>query len=59
MSSLTDEELLSGLWWSDPEYGPAVGALWRDYVERRREWDRYKAEVATSLRHLQRVTYDD
>lgn len=54
---LTDDELLRGLWWGDEEFGPAVNALWREYVERRRGWMDYKCEVATALRHLHRVSF--
>lgn len=53
---LTDDELLGGLWWGDDEFGPAVNALWRDYVEKMHEWNQFRSEVATALRHLHRVT---
>lgn len=41
-NDLTDDELLRGLWWGDPEFGPAVNALHREYVERRHAWMDYK-----------------
>lgn len=47
---------LGGLWWSDEEFGPAVEALWHEYVERMHEWQRYETEVATALGHLLRVS---
>jgi hypothetical protein len=46
---------LEGLWWGDEEFGPAVDALWREYIDRRHEWLRYETEVATALGHLRRV----
>ncbi len=54
--ALTDAELLSGLWWGDQEFGPAVNALWLDYVDRMHAWEKFQSEVASALRHLHRVT---
>lgn len=41
--------VLNGLWWGDPEFGPAVDTLWREYVDRRHAWVEYENSVATAL----------
>lgn len=46
----SDDELLSGLWWSDPEYPAWAGPLWTEYVDRMHSWNKYRAGVATMLR---------
>jgi hypothetical protein len=40
---------LTGLWWNDAEFGPAVDELWRSYVSKRHEWDQYESDVAKAL----------
>ena len=52
VAPLSDDELLSGLWWGDPEWPTFANGLWREYVERKHEWMEYRAAVATVLRNL-------
>ena len=47
---LTDDQILSGLWWNDPEYPEWCGLLWREYVEKKHAWNDYRRGVATVLR---------
>ena len=53
---LSDDEVLSGLWWSEPEYPDWCGTLWREYVERKHAWNDYRAAVATVLRSANPTT---
>lgn len=48
---LTDEELLRGLWWSDPEFDPAACAVWMAWVEEKHAFEAKKQGFATVLRH--------
>lgn len=47
---LTDDEILSGLWWGDPEWPAWCDGIWREYVERMHEFNHYRSAVATLLR---------
>lgn len=47
---LTDEDLLSGLWWGDSEYPPAAEEAWKSYVDEMHEWERRKSMYASALR---------
>lgn len=51
-NELTDDELLSGLWWGDPEFHPLANDIWRGYINDRAKWDRQKAEYAIMLRYM-------
>lgn len=56
---LTDDELLDGLWWGDPEWPPFADGLWRHYVQRMHEWNAFKKSVATVLRSLEPIPTGD
>ncbi len=47
---LTDDQLLDGLWWGDPEWPAWCDGIWREYVERMHEFNHYRSAVATLLR---------
>lgn len=47
---MTDDELLDGPWWGDPEWPAWCDGIWRGYVERMHEWNTYRRAVATLLR---------
>lgn len=47
---LTDDELLSGLWWSDSAFHASTGVLWERYVQRKHEWEAYRRGIANVLR---------
>lgn len=44
------DEILSGLWWGDPEWPAWCDGIWREYVERMHEFNHYRSAVATLLR---------
>ncbi len=48
---MSDDDILSGLWWGDPEWPAYCDPLWREYVKRMREWESYRSAVATVLRN--------
>jgi hypothetical protein len=50
-AQMSDDDVLSGLWWSDPEWPAYCGPLWREYVERKHEWNDYRKSVANVLRN--------
>lgn len=49
---LSDEDLLGGLWWGDPEFHPIADEVWREYVDARHAWAEREAAYATVLRHF-------
>lgn len=56
---LTDDELLGGLWWGDPEWPAYCNPLWREYVERKHEWEAYRKAVASVLRQAEPLAPED
>ena len=52
VKKLTDEELLGGLWWGDPEFEPLADEVWREYIEARNAWLERERAYATVLRYF-------
>lgn len=49
---LTDDQLLEGLWWGDPEFEPLALEVWQEYVDARNAWEERKKAYATVLRYF-------